>query len=326
MIGLLVGCTHPTEKVVLSFTGDILLSRGVGEKVSEEGTDYPYIEVAELLNSDDMTIGNLECPITVEGDAVYKYKEIIFKANPENSKSLRKAGYDMLNLANNHTMDYGSVGLEETIKNLESSSISFVGGGNNYEQARKLKVEELNGSTFGFLGYSVFPPEGYIHVAEKPTVSHYDNRLIKSEIEEAKKECDYLVVSMHWGNEYDKYPSEQQKKVAKQIIDAGADVIIGHHPHVLQSIEKYKGKYIFYSLGNFIFDRQIQNGTDETVILQLHYSEKSDVRWEVIPVIINDCQPRLALKDEAQEVVGDLARISSEDIVIIKKNDRFILQ
>jgi poly-gamma-glutamate synthesis protein (capsule biosynthesis protein) len=323
---ILFACAHSDNEIILSFTGDILLSRGVGEKVSEEGYDYPYSSVKSIFQSDDYTIGNLESPITVQEKSVCKSKEILFKADVENAASLKKAGYEMLVLANNHAMDYYAKGLEETMINLENASLEYVGAGSDYDQAHRLKIVKLKNSTFGFKAYSVFPPEGYANSHVTPQISIYDKAKIESEIKEAKKSCDFLIVSIHWGNEYEKYPSEHQKKMAQDIIDAGADAIIGHHPHVLQSIEKYKDKYIFYSLGNFVFDRQIQSGTDQTVILRLHYRDKSNVEWEVIPVVISDCRPRPALEEDGQKIVKELQRISGEDIVIEKKNGIWLLQ
>ncbi len=297
------------DEVCLVAVGDILLSRGVGQSIDEKGFDYPYQHVKELFINKDIVFGNLECPI-YEGDgAVYKRPDLIFKASNENGAALKTAGFSVLNLANNHTMDYSRNGLENTMKVLDKHKIGFVGAGKSYDEARRLLVVKKKGCVIGFLGYSIFPPEGYIFSKDKSDVAKVSEGL-SSEIKTAKEKCDFLVVSFHWGNEFHLYPSENQESLAHEAIENGADLILGHHPHVLQGIERYKEKLIFYSLGNFIFDRQIQKGTDESIIINLTIEDKNIKDVRLIPIKIIDCQPTVAIGKVAEYILERLKMYS----------------
>lgn len=302
-----------TSQITVSFVGDILLDRGVRKAIEEKGYDYPYEIVKNIFKKDDITFGNLECPILTKGKAVYKRPELIFKADPQNASALKKAGFDILNIANNHTMDYGSEGLLSTIDILKENNIKTVGGSRNYNTARKPVYIRKKGNTIGFLGYSVFPPEGYIVSSNRPDVARVDYDKISSEIKMAKEKCDFLVVSFHWGNEYDFFPSERQKELAHKVVESGADLVIGHHPHVLQGVEKYKDKYIFYSLGNFVFDRQIQKGTNETIITKVDIQDNKIKNIKLIPIKIIDCQPRIAKGKDAEYIIERL-KLYSQDM------------
>lgn len=297
------------DEIHLVAVGDILLSRGVGEKIDKEGFDYPYKQVKEIFLNKEIVFGNLEGPIYEGEGAVYKRPDLIFKGLNENGMALNEAGFNVINLANNHTMDYNSTGLINTMKILDEQSIDYVGAGKDYIGARKLVVVEKKGCKIGFLAYSIFPPEGFIFSEDKVDVARVSNSL-RSEMKLAKERCDLLVVSFHWGNEYNFYPSENQKNLAYEAIDGGADLILGHHPHVLQGIEKYMDKYIFYSLGNFIFDRQIQKGTDETVIIDLTIRDKSIEDIRLIPIKIIECQPVIAMDDEVEYILRRLEMYS----------------
>ncbi len=297
------------DAIHFTAVGDILLSRGVSEKIDKEGFGYPYNHVKDLFANKDIVFGNLECPIYEGKGAAYKRRDLIFKASSENAAFLKRAGFNILNLANNHTMDYKSDGLISTMEILNEQNIKFFGAGKNYSEARKPLIIDKKDSSIGFLGYSIFPPEGFIFSEDKADVARVGNNL-ENEIKMAKKQCDFLVVSFHWGNEYHFYPSENQKQLAYQAIDSGADLILGHHPHVLQGIEKYMDKYIFYSLGNFIFDKQIQKGTDESIIVDIVIKDDDIENIRLIPVKIIDCQPTIAADDEAEYILQRLKTYS----------------
>lgn len=282
------------SNVTLCFTGDILLDRGVRSKLAQFSADYPYKQVKSILKQADITFGNLECPLTNGGTPVLKRRDLIFKAHPANAYALRKAGYDLLNLANNHAMDQGTKGLEDTFKLISNQGLAVLGAGLGKEKAQSPVFFKAGNMTIGYLGYSDFPPEGYIYSDEAYTLSSYDEKTAGEQILRAKANCDFLIISMHFGKEFAHYPSENQKKVAHLAVDFGADLVIGHHPHVLQGMELYNGKHIFYSLGNFVFDKQIPSGTDESIILIMNLDIDGVRSIETIPVVILECQPRLA--------------------------------
>lgn len=277
--------TGPDE-ITISLTGDIMLSRGVQRYLEEYGYDYPYEDVSELFLQDDLTIGNLECPITDNGNNANKAKRFLFKADKDNAAALKRAGFDCLNLANNHTMDYMSSGLHDTMACLDEQGLAYVGASEN-ASLKKPYFFEKNGIRVGVLAYSALPAEGYFFNKDKPTIQ-YISTMDFSGMEEdiAAAECDFLIVYFHWGIEYQPYKSDTQELIAKKAIDLGADFVVGAHPHVLQEPELYKDKYIYYSLGNFIFDKQIPPGTDETIILQLTLDHQGLVSVKEIPAVI----------------------------------------
>lgn len=297
------GNTH--ENIVVTLVGDIMLSRGVQPYLEKYGYDYPYEEVRDIFLNDDLTIGNLECPITDRNSAADKTKRFVFRADEENAAALKRAGIDCLNLANNHSMDYLSGGLSDTMKHLKEQRLPFVGAGENGSSDTSF-VFEKNGISVGLLAYSALPPEGFFFNEEKSTVQYIGaTNLSRLETEIEALSCDFTIVYFHWGIEYEPYKSETQEMLAKSAIDAGADFVVGAHPHVLQGREVYKGKYIYYSLGNFIFDRQIPPGTDESMILQITVNQEGVGKVEEIPVVIREGKP---VRVEAVRQTGQIER------------------
>lgn len=268
-----------------------MLDRDVRSSLDRYGMGYPYEMVKDILADNDVTFGNLECPLTYRGTPV-KSHGILFRADTENASFLKNAGYDILNLSNNHMMDFGHIGLHDTLKALDDNGIEYVGLSNIPI------IFNIQGIKVGFLGYSEF-------------VQNIDEDMLKMDIPKAKSLCDFLVVSFHSGIEYNPYPTEDQKKWSRHAIDYGADLIIGHHPHVLQGMEKYRGKLILYSLGNFIFDRQIQDSTDESIILKVKIDNSGVKVIETIPVIIRDCRPELAKGEKKEQLLQRFKLLSS---------------
>ncbi len=300
------------REVVISVAGDVLLDRGVADAIQKNGPSYPYAGVAPLFNRDDITIANLECPLTTADSGAMKEKRFVFKAAPENAAVLKQAGFDALMLANNHTMDYFSRGLTDTMNALEGAGLFYAGAGPAREAIKPLYIEK-NGVRVGILSYSSLPPEGYLYDGSSATIAHARAGFLEEmrrEISEAAAVCDFLLVYFHWGTEYRHDAGSMQVEIAHAAVDAGASAVIGAHPHVLQGRETYKGAPVYYSIGNFVFDKQIPEGTDEALIVQLTVGRGGLISVKELPVVIRDCQPRLADSGTAAEITAKLDRYS----------------
>ena len=284
---LISSCSASQGEISITIVGDIMLSRGVQSFLDSEGYNYPYEGLKDILLNDDLSIANLECPITDSKSAANKASRLVFKADKDNAKAMKAAGLELLSLANNHTMDYKYQGLEDTMKNLSEASLSYVGAAGS-EAEDKSYIYEKDGIRVGILAYSLFPPEGFVYNADKSTISYIsesDTDKLKQELENL--DADIKIVYFHWGVEFEPYVSERQRKVGRQAVDYGANFIVGTHPHLIQPKELYKDKYIYYSLGNCIFDKQIPRGTDEGLLLKLKVDKEGiksveEVRFNIL--------------------------------------------
>jgi gamma-polyglutamate biosynthesis protein CapA len=312
------------RSVRISVVGDILLDRGVEVMIQRYGPSYPYEKISKVLKQSDITVGNLEGPITESSTPALKKNNLIFRGDLLNLPYLYNAGFSLFNLANNHVMDYGPKGLCDTIELLNKAGINTFGAGYNKEKAEKPIYIHKNGIIIGFLGFSAFPPEGYFYFENRPDVAHLNEDRLRSIISHSKKECNVLVVIFHWGKEFDFYPSEHQKTVAHMACESGADIVIGHHPHVLQGIEKYKGKYIFYSLGNFVFDKQVPKGTDQTGVLQFTVNKQAIQAVTLLPIKIIKCQPTTCNENDAQYITKRLNLYSKGIGTVIEYTNNLI--
>ena len=240
-------------------TGDIMLGRRIGDKIDNHGANFPFENTREILERGDITFGNLECVISTNGTPA-EGRKWTFRAPPECVDGLLWAGYDVVSLANNHVLDYGPVSINDTMAILNHSEINYTGlwmrGDIENDPIPRLQVFLRNGIRFGFLAYSDRIPTGYGATTDRAGPAPADLDLIETDIAYARDRADVLLVSVHWGTGtyYVKTPIEKQINISRAIIDAGADVVIGHGPHVLQDMEAYNGKLIIYSLGNFVFD------------------------------------------------------------------------
>ncbi len=248
-----------SEPVTLVFTGDVLLSDYVLSNYNSSGiSGVVSPDVLNQLTQADLTIINNEFPFSTRGTQAPD-KQFTFRVNPSYVSVLTDMGVDIAGLANNHVLDYGSDALLDTFDTLDAAGIDYMGAGEDLSRASALITKEIGGQTFGFLAASrVIPVVSWDVNNSSPGVfTTYDPTQLVAAIQEARDKCDYLTVLVHWGIERDAYPQEYQTQLAKQYIDAGADLIIGAHPHVLQGISYYNGKPICYSLGNFIFNQEI---------------------------------------------------------------------
>lgn len=280
----------PTNKVTLVAVGDVMLARGVAHKAAEFGWDYPFSQVKQELRSGDILFGNLECEIGEVGRPVPKIYS--FSAPEEAAKELKRQSFTVLSLANNHTFDRGRLGLVRTMEVLQREGIAWTGAGRTLKEAQQPAIIERNGLRVAFLAYSDWNPETYLTLPDRPSIALADEVTIAADVMTAKAHSDAVVVSIHWGSERVSKPTSRQRALARIAIDAGADVILGHHPHVRQPVEWYHGKPIFYSLGNFIFDQHgVRASNGWLAVLRL---SKTGIQIEKLgQVEIRECQPRV---------------------------------
>ncbi|MGG1661602.1 CapA family protein [Brevibacillus sp. NRS-1366] len=277
--------TEPKEPTVnLTFVGDIMMSGNVEKRLLEEGYDFPFTHVKSLFLQDDYTIANLETPITAKGTPSDN-KEFVYKSSPTAVPAMKKAGIDAVNLANNHSMDQGVDGLLDTIAALDENQIEYVGAGADAKRAYAPVYFERNGIRIALFGFSRVIPEvsWYAGKAQPGLAASYDPALAVQAIHDAKKDADLVIVIAHWGKEKVDFPVDHQKTLAHAYIDAGADLIVGGHPHVLQGFERYQGKWIAYSLGNFIFTRAVEPKTWDSMVLQASCTIKGDCEVTMLP-------------------------------------------
>lgn len=259
--------------VTLLFAGDVLLSDHVLNAYDKAGGIQGVLDegIRKQIRGADIFMVNQEFPFSSRGAAVAD-KQYTFRLPPSRVNLLKEMGIDVVTLANNHILDFGTDPLIDSGTTLDVAGIDYVGAGENLERAKKLLLRRVNGTTIGYLGASrVYMDASWAATAGRPGVfSTYDPRDLVAEIEAAREVCDYLVVYVHWGIERDTKPQEYQRTLAMNYIDAGADLVVGSHPHVLQGGEYYNGKPILYSLGNFVFGSSIPS----TALLKVELSEE----------------------------------------------------
>jgi poly-gamma-glutamate synthesis protein (capsule biosynthesis protein) len=291
--------------------GDIMLSRGVAKSIARSGDALtPFKKMAEVFGSTDFNFGNLESPISGDNDILGK--DLTFNTHTRDVAGLKVFNFKVLNLANNHALDQGLNGLLQTRKFLSKENIKFLGTGKNLEQAWEPKIIVVKGIKIGFVGasYSSINDGGgerndYVTRIE-------DTERLKKSIKHLKtKKADFIVAAMHAGDEYTRQPNQLQINFARAAIDSGADIVLGSHPHWVQTIEKYQGKYIFYSLGNFIFDQTWSRDTMEGLTLKITLQSRKNAapkvrleQIELLPVIIeNAYAPRPANETETRQIL-----------------------
>jgi len=238
--------------VKLAAVGDIALTHSLNELLIRNSSKYPFENIKGTFNNHDIVIGNLEAPISSRGKT-FPLK-CSLRTNPEYVDAIKTSGINVVSMANNHILDYGEEAFYDTIEILEKNDIGFNGAGINLYQARKPHIETIKGMVFGFLSYCDVEIQSPFY-ADLNTCGIAALNLvhIEEDIKKLKNKVDMVIISLHWGIENFRFPTPEQVKIAHKIIELGCDILLGHHPHVLQGYEKYNHGYIFYSLGNFIF-------------------------------------------------------------------------
>lgn len=257
---------EPIQPIKMIFTGDIMLNRGVEISVQKNyGGDFSKLfEKVSWFSGADIVFGNLEGPVSDVGNNVgSKYS---FRMDPAVIPTLANLGFNVLSFANNHVGDWNNTAFNDTLRRLSESKIAIVGAGNNATDAEQVRIIEKSGIKIGFLGFTDVGPNWMVAKENSAGILLASNPRRTEIITNAKSQVDFLIVSYHWGEEYVPF-NTRQKTLAESSIDAGADMIIGHHPHVIQDYTTYKEKPIFYSLGNFIFDQHFSPETMRGLIV-----------------------------------------------------------
>lgn len=241
----------------ITFTGDILLDRGVRQQIETRGTESLFTPgIDSVLRASTIVVGNLECPATTIKAPTFK--RFVFRGEPEWLEALREHGFTHLNLANNHSVDQGRRGLEDTYRQVIAHGMTPLGADSTQAAAARPVLLAAEPRAVWLLPTLRMPLENYPWLPESWSVSQDDDDNLVRRVADMRRadSTAVIIVMPHWGWEHHLEPVGQQRILAHRIIDAGADLIIGHHPHTLQTIEDYRGHYIFYSLGNFIFDQK----------------------------------------------------------------------
>lgn len=262
----------PGPILSIMLTGDIMLGRGVNrQSLAHQDFTWPFTNVRDVLAQADITVSNLEnaiiadCPIFEHG--------FTFCSPSEAVMGLTYAGIDIVSLANNHSSNFGAEGIKSTESTLRAARIGVIGLG-------QPEIILAKGIRIAFLGYN--------DIGNLQAVAKLDSKTIEDDVKKIRDSVDLLFIYVHWGVEYQRIPTDRQITVAHQAIDAGADGVIGHHPHWVQTKEMYKGKPIYYSLGNFIFDQEWSQETKEGLAIRLNYTNKSLSSIDEMPVLIQD--------------------------------------
>jgi len=291
-------------RVTIAAVGDVLLGSAVADLVRGEGPDAPFVAAMPELQRVYAVVGNLECALSTRGtataakpsSAVKKHKEWLLRGSPLAAKGLKDAGFAALSLANNHTMDYGPRALLDTIDALGSAGVGAAGAGANVDAAWQPAFFERAGTRFALLAFSDIVPRGFAASASQPGVA-VGRSMVSGEVDgasiaalrhavaQARRGADVVIVYEHWGTELKTQPTDAQIRAAHAAIDAGAQLVIGAHSHVLGPIERYRDGLIAYSLGNFVFDA-FPGPAAQSEILEVTLRGGVIDSWRAVPIHI----------------------------------------
>jgi hypothetical protein len=302
---------EPTLSVIA--VGDLLFDLSPRRLVETQGGRAPLVKVEAALADADVTIGNLEGPLSNRGTHVAgKLPEHIFEGDPRSIESLKASGFDIVALANNHVMDHGQVALEDTVASLNEAKIGYAGAGMNTDEAWKPAIIEREGKRIAFLSFSQIVPGGFTPSATRAGLANGRERTrVLAAIRSAKKQADYVIVSFHWGVEQSYTVGSSQIADARASVDAGADMVLSHHPHVMQALEFYKGRLIAYSLGNFLFPYKTVEGR-KSFILKADMGPGGTTNVRVTPVYLGEWgRPTIQKGSSAAGILGKLRDISA---------------
>ncbi|MGE7765021.1 CapA family protein [Peribacillus sp. NPDC096540] len=316
------------QTLTMTMVGDVMMGRYVEEVTEKHGYDYLFRYMKPYFTDSDYVSGNYEHPVLKEEVSNYKEADTAIRLNSNNSgvKAVKDAGFSVMNLANNHMMDFEERGLLDTIDEFKTADMHYVGVGSNTTEAKNsIDYADVNGVRVATLGFTDVYGKDAVPKSNKAGILNTNVDLLFEMIEKAKDakqgNADLVVVNVHWGIEYSTSTTARQTELAKAIIDAGADIIIGHHPHVLQSFDVYNDGIIFYSLGNFVFD-QGWTRTKDSAMVQYHLAEDGQATIDVVPLKIEEATPRPATSSiDQSRVYRQLTKETSEKVQWSKKEN-----
>ena len=295
--------TSSDQAVNLLFGGDVVLTNSYSDKVGRDH-QWSFSQLPEMREA-DISMVNLEAPFTQQNQ-ILPGKKLSFKAPIENVQVLQNGGIDIVNLANNHAMDYQGAGLSDTLTTLNKAGIQSVGAGTDIKNARRPIVMEVKGQKVAYLGY--YDADLHAATASRPGTNPRHNDRVAADIKALRSQVDWIVVNYHWGEELAKYPGDWQIDLARFTVDQGADLVVGHHPHVLQGAEVYKGRPIVYSLGNFIFGGKAVSDYD-TAALKVSLKEQQ-MKVEFLPVQVRNFQAKVVNGQSGQQILSQITNVS----------------
>jgi poly-gamma-glutamate capsule biosynthesis protein CapA/YwtB (metallophosphatase superfamily) len=335
LLGVLAGaCATPppaaapvadvNDAISIVAVGDIMLDGSARPELEKYGYDYPFERTRKILQGADLAFANLEGPLTNRGEMV-EDKQYTFRSPPHKvSGALARAGFDVVSLANNHTMDYGAEGLFQTIDVLDQAGIRHVGAGSDLAAARRPAEFTVKGKRIAFLAYSLTFPESYWAGSKRPGTAFGHEQQIVADVRAARANNDIVAVSFHWGQESSTQLRDYQTRLAHAAIDAGAELVIGHHPHVLQAVEHYKDGVILYSLGNFAFG-SYSHKARTSVIARIRFRGDRLVTVDLLPINVFNpdvvFQPTPLDGEAAHAVVAHLREMSASQQTPVEDRD-----
>lgn len=296
---LLSGCSSKKDSVVtIGFCGDVMLGRLVGETIANKPYTYVWGNVLPLLQGHDLNVANLETTLTKSTGAVPKVFN--YKSDPRNVRALVEGNIQVVNLANNHILDFGVEGLKDTLHSLNSAGILHVGAGMNLVEARKPVIVERNGLKIGIIGFTDNEP-GWAANDQQPGVNYFNVsqlQKVQYEITQLKPRVDVVIVSLHWGGNWATAPSHEFQAFARALVHSGVNIIHGHSAHIPQGIEMYNDALIMYSTGDFVDDYAVDPApelrNDRSFLFVVQCTATGVQRLQLVPVIIKDMQVTIA--------------------------------
>lgn len=308
------------SEVRISAVGDLVFDARTGRRIQEHGIEYPFALIRDRLAQSDLTVANLESPIGVKGEPL-PGKGIWYRADPKTAQCLVDGEIDIVTIANNHIMDYDHENFLETIGILVEAGVHHIGGGRNIQEAREPLILEKSGITLAFLAYSEFAhlfwswsyPRSFEATKDLPGVAPLREdvfHLIERDIEKAGEMADVVIVYYHWGEEYVHYPSDQQIDWGRRTVEAGANIVLGTHPHSLKGLEVWQGGLIAYSLGNFVLQDRSRPVTSESVVLEMTVGPEGLRHFNLVPVRITEDRPVMAEGEDRRYLMEKLIGLS----------------
>ena len=303
-----------TADLVISAVGDIMLDGTARPVMAEQGYDYPFVKMLPYFSGAQIIFGNVEGPLTNLGTPEQD-KTYVFRSPPAKvSAALRAAGFNVVSLANNHTLDYGADGLIQTIETLDAAGIQHTGAGADLMAARQPALIQAGGQKVAILAYSMTLPENFFAGPGKAGTAFGHEAHVRADIMAARERADIVLVSFHWGQEGKTTLRDYQTRLGHIAIDAGASAVIGHHPHILQGIEQYKDGLILYSLGNFTFGSYSMRSA-RSAVAQLRFRNARLQSVRLFPINVNNFevqfQPQPLTGTPADAVIEGLRTLSA---------------